>query len=103
MADVILPRQLADLYIDVEKATRTAFLTAKILEEFLAGKNIVFYDMCLFIDESGEMVYGELSPDCGRYRHLDYGSLDKDVWRSGGSSSDVIDKWNLLVQLLKGE
>jgi phosphoribosylaminoimidazole-succinocarboxamide synthase len=103
VADVALPSQLADLFIDVKQAQRTAFLTAQALEEFLASKNIVFYDLCMFIDEAGTMVYGEISPDCGRYRHLDLGSLDKDVWRTGGSSSDVIQKWNLLVQLLEDE
>jgi phosphoribosylaminoimidazole-succinocarboxamide synthase len=103
VADVALPPQLADLFIDVNQAQRTAFLAAQTMEEFLASKNIVFYDLCLFIDESGTLMYGEISPDCGRYRHLDLGSLDKDVWRTGGSSQDVINKWNLLVQLLKGE
>lgn len=102
-ADAVLPAQLADLYIDVEQARRTAFMTATTLEEFLATRNIVFYDLCLFIDESGTLVYGEISPDCGRYRHLDLGSLDKDVWRTGGSSADVIAKWQLLVDLLIGE
>ena len=102
-ADMALPPQLADLFIDVKQAQRTAFLTAMALEEFLASKQIVFYDLCMFIDESGTLVYGEISPDCGRFRHLDLGSLDKDVWRTGGSSQDVINKWMLLVQLLKGE
>ncbi len=102
-ADVALPPQLADLFIDVKHAQRTAFLTAMVLEEFLASKQIVFYDLCLFIDESGTLVYGEVSPDCGRFRHLDLGSLDKDVWRTGGSHQDVINKWMLLVQLLKGD
>jgi phosphoribosylaminoimidazole-succinocarboxamide synthase len=103
IADEVLPPQIADLFIDVKKARQTAFLMSLALEDFLASKNIVFYDMCFFIDESGTLVYGELSQDCGRYRHLDLGSLDKDVWRSGGSSSAVLDKWRLLVDLLKGD
>jgi phosphoribosylaminoimidazole-succinocarboxamide synthase len=100
VADMILPTELADLFIDTDAARRTAFLAARTLEEFLAEKNIVFYDLCLFLDESGTLVYGEISPDCGRYRHLDLGSLDKDVWRTGGSSQEVIAKWNLLCRLL---
>lgn len=103
LADVTLPAQLADLFIDVARARKTAFLAARAIEEFLAEKNIVFYDMCLFIAEDGELMYGEISPDCGRYRHLDLGSLDKDVWRSGGSSQDVIKKWTLLCQLIAQE
>jgi hypothetical protein len=100
VADTVLPSQLADLFIDVKVARRTAFLAAKSIEDFLASRDIVFYDICLFITEDGGMLYGEVSPDCGRYRHLDLGELDKDVWRSGGSSRDVIDKWLLLCELM---
>ncbi len=100
VADTVLPEQIADWYIDVPKSRRTAFMAAITLETFLASRNIVFYDLCMFLDESGEIVYGEISPDCGRFRHLDHGSLDKDVWRSGGSSHDVINKWNLLTNLI---
>lgn len=101
VADLSMTSQLADLFIDTEKARRTAFLTAKVLEDFLAEKDIVFCDLCMFIDESGTMVYGEISPDCGRYRHLDYGSLDKDEWRTGGSSDDVLNKWRMLCDLIE--
>lgn len=101
-ADTVLPLQLADLFIDVEQARRTAFLAAQAIENFLAGSQVVFYDLCMFIDQSGTLVYGEISPDCGRYRHLDLGELDKDVWRTGGSSQAVIDKWLLLCDLIGG-
>jgi phosphoribosylaminoimidazole-succinocarboxamide synthase len=103
VADAVLPLQIADFFIDVKQAQRTAFLTAKVIEEFLATKEIVFYDLCMFISEDGKLVYGEISPDCGRYRHLDLGSLDKDVWRTGGSSKEVIEKWNLLTELISKE
>lgn len=101
--DVALPPQIADFFIDVKQAQRTAFLTAKVIEEFLASKDIVFYDLCMFIAEDGNLVYGEISPDCGRYRHLDLGSLDKDIWRTGGSSKDVVHKWKLLCKLITKE
>lgn len=59
------------------------------------------YDLCLFISEDGKTVYGEISLDCGRYRYFDLGSLNKDVWRTGGSSKEVLDKWNLLHKMIK--
>ncbi len=64
------------------------------------GKDIVCYDLCLFISEDGALVFGEISQDCGRYRHFDLGSLDKDVWRAGGSSESVLAKWQLLLDLI---
>ena len=48
----------------------------------------------------GKTVFGEISQDCGRFRHFDLGSLDKDVWRSGGSSELVLEKWQLLLDLI---
>lgn len=30
----------------------------------------------------------------------DLGSLDKDVWRAGGSSDQVLEKWNLLYKMI---
>lgn len=100
LADEPMCDSQADLYIDVKEAKKTAIRTFQILSDFLGEKNIVIYDLCLFISEDGKTVFGEISPDCGRYRHYDLGSLDKDVWRSGGSSKDVIDKWNLLYEMI---
>jgi len=101
LADEALSDDMADFFIDVKKAKITAQITFHALQEFLAEKNIVIQDLCLFISSDGETVYGEISQDCGRYRHFDLGSLDKDVWRSGGSSQDVLDKWQLLIDLIK--
>jgi len=101
VADQALPLQIADLYIDVEQATRTALATGLALESFLADHNIIFYDLCAFITEDGQMLYGEISQDCGRYRHVDLGELDKDAWRAGGSSEQVLEKWQMLLTLLE--
>lgn len=101
VADEILPEDLADWFIDTKKARATALRVYDVLESFLAERDIVLYDLCLFIAEDGETVYGEISQDCGRFRHFDLGSLDKDVWRSGGSSADVLSKWELLLQLIE--
>ncbi|MEG1009202.1 MAG: phosphoribosylaminoimidazolesuccinocarboxamide synthase [Clostridia bacterium] len=100
LADEVLGDEQADWFIDVKEARLTAKKTFQILSDFLVEKDIVIYDLCLFISEDGKTVFGEISPDCGRYRHFDLGSLDKDIWRAGGSSSDVLDKWNLLYKMI---
>lgn len=101
VADEILPEPMADWFIDVAAARATALRAHHALQAFLASCDIVCNDLCLFITEDGSTVYGELSPDCGRFRHFDLGSLDKDVWRSGGSSDDVLAKWTLLCDMLE--
>jgi len=102
VADEILPENIADYFIDVKRAHHTALRVNHALSEFLGARDIVLYDLCLFIAEDGETVYGEVSPDCGRFRHFFLGSLDKDVWRTGGSSSQVLEKWKLLANIIEG-
>jgi phosphoribosylaminoimidazole-succinocarboxamide synthase len=101
LADEILPDTVADWFIDTAKARQTALRVFEALEEFLAERDVVCYDLCLFIAEDGETVFGEISQDCGRFRHFDLGSLDKDVWRAGGSSEQVMDKWRLLAEIVE--
>ncbi len=100
LADEILPDSVADWYIDVDRARQTALQTFEALAEFLGDHDVVCYDLCLFITEGGDTVFGEISQDCGRYRHFDLGSLDKDVWRAGGSSEQVLAKWQMLLDVI---
>jgi phosphoribosylaminoimidazole-succinocarboxamide synthase len=101
LADEVLADSQADWFIDVERARKTALLTYRALQSFLGERDIVLYDLCLFVSEDGELVFGELSQDCGRFRHFDLGSLDKDVWRAGGSSEQVLEKWRTLLELIE--
>jgi phosphoribosylaminoimidazole-succinocarboxamide synthase len=101
LADEVLGDMQADWFIDTEKARLTALKVYDALSDFLNERDIVCYDLCLFIAEDGEAVFGEISQDCGRYRHFDLGSLDKDVWRSGGSHGDVLAKWTLLLDMIE--
>lgn len=100
LADEILPESIAEWFIDVKEATNTALRVGDVIGDFLALHDIVFYDLCLFITHDGKTVFGEISQDCGRFRHFDLGSLDKDVWRAGGSSQQVVDKWAKFVEII---
>lgn len=101
LRDEVLGEDFASDIIDVRQARRTALRTYAVLQRYMARCQIVIYDMCLFITSDGRTVYGEINQDCGRFRHLDHGSLDKDVWRSGGSVGDVLAKWRLLAEMLE--
>jgi phosphoribosylaminoimidazole-succinocarboxamide synthase len=102
LADEVLPDAIADWFIDVTAARRTALRVYEALSDFLGERDVVCYDLCLFVAEDGQLVFGEVSQDCGRYRHFDLGSLDKDVWRTGGSSELVLEKWRLLLDVIEG-
>ena len=88
-------------FIDTKRARATALATFRALQDFLGERDVVVYDLCLFVTEDGETVFGEVSQDCGRFRHFDLGSLDKDVWRAGGSSDAVLAKWQLLLDIIE--
>ncbi|HMO17601.1 MAG TPA: hypothetical protein PKA63_05255 [Oligoflexia bacterium] len=103
LADEILPEPVANWFIDVQAATRTALSAYEAINDFLGDNDIVCYDLCLFISEDGKTIFGEISQDCGRYRHFDLGSLDKDVWRTGGSSEMVLEKWGLLLTMISSK
>ncbi|MBI3927035.1 MAG: hypothetical protein HY319_15980 [Armatimonadetes bacterium] len=100
LADEVLGDDQAAWFIDVDAARRTALRTFRALSDFLGAREVVIYDLCLFVSADGGTVFGELSQDCGRFRHFDLGSLDKDEWRAGGSSEHVLKKWELLLELM---
>lgn len=101
MRDEVLGEDFAQELIDTKQARKTALWTYAVLQRYMAKCDIVIYDLCLFITADGKTVYGEINQDCGRFRHLDLGMLDKDVWRSGGSVGDVLEKWTLLAKMLE--
>jgi len=101
MRDEVLGEDFASELIDTKQARKTALWTYAVLQNYMGERNIVIYDMCLFITSDGKTVYGEINQDSGRFRHLDYGMLDKDVWRAGGSIGDVLEKWQMLTVMLQ--
>ncbi len=66
--------------------------------------NIYFQDVCLMLTVDGDKLYGEISQDCGRYKYIkenELSDLDKDIWRSGGSSELVLQKYKYIRELLE--
>lgn len=55
---VVMYDAQADYYINVKESRKIATMTFSVLSDFLAEKNIVIYDLCLFISEDGKTVYG---------------------------------------------
>jgi phosphoribosylaminoimidazole-succinocarboxamide synthase len=101
LADEVLPEPMAEWFIDVENSKQTAKLAFDALDRFLQKRQLELWDICFFIAEDGRTMFGEVSPDCLRVRAADGSALDKDVWRSGGSSSKVLEKWQAFSDLVK--
>lgn len=107
LADEPLPDDYAALWLDdiaaAKKLARNAFLW---IEQRFAKAGLQLVDICFFIDRTGTVLYGEISPDCMRVRDgdsADAQSFDKDLWRSGGSPEDVLERYQRLHELVFGE
>jgi phosphoribosylaminoimidazole-succinocarboxamide synthase len=99
LADEVMPEEMADWWIDTKQAKNTAKKAFVLLEKYLLARGIKLLDICFFIDASGKIIYSEISPDCMRVRANDE-SLDKDIWRAGGSSEEILRKWSHFLELI---
>lgn len=103
IGDEAMCDDLANLFINVDETKYLAKKTFSVLTKYFEKMNIYFEDVCFMITTDGKMHYYEISQDCGRYKQIDESGmtdLDKDVWRSGGSSELVYEKWNRMAVIV---
>ena len=104
LGDILLCDDLADEFINVEVAKKTALKIFKILDENFKKINLYFEDVCFMLDVNGDTMYGEVSQDCGRYKYLNNGEivdLDKDVWRNWESFENVREKYKRIREMIE--
>ena len=104
LGDILLCDDLADEFINVEVAKKTALKIFKILDENFKKLNLYFEDVCFMLDVNGDTMYGEVSQDCGRYKYLNNGEvvdLDKDVWRNWESFENVREKYKRIREMIE--
>ena len=95
---------LADFMINVDATKKLVRRTFDVLDFHFAAMGIYFEDICFMVTVDGSMHYYEISQDCGRYKALDENKLDdldKDVWRAGGSSELVYQKWHQMTEIVQ--
>ncbi|GAB4193339.1 MAG: hypothetical protein OHK0022_08070 [Roseiflexaceae bacterium] len=100
LADEPLASDMAELWINTARAADLARRAFAALSAFLGGRGLRLLDICFFIDRDGGLIFSELSPDCMRVTAAD-DSLDKDIWRAGGSSELLLAKWTRFVELIR--
>jgi phosphoribosylaminoimidazole-succinocarboxamide synthase len=99
LADEPISDDYAALWIqDLPFAKKMALETFLWLEKMFFQSGITLIDMCIFIDRSGKLIYGEISPDCMRIRwnslHPDQAeSMDKDLWRKGAAPEKLYENY----------
>ena len=102
LADEPLPDDYASQWLDQpQRAKELARDTFEWMETLFAAKGLKLIDICYFIDSSGTVIFGEISPDCMRVRSRaadDSDALDKDEWRSGGDANAVLERYQRLYE-----
>lgn len=102
LADEPLPDDYAALWLDApQRAKQLARDTFEWIENFFEARSLKLIDICFFIDRTGSVLFGEISPDCMRVRGQAADSseaLDKDEWRSGGEPEAVLDRYTQLYK-----
>ena len=102
--DVAMSESVADWFIKVDDARDLALTAYKGLNRHFHRFGVDIWDLCFFVTADGKAIFGEVSPDNGRYKRMDDSKdtdLDKDIWRAGGSSELVLQKWTLLARMMK--
>ena len=122
LGDYPLSDDTANEFINVRASKPLVKKAFNVLSQHFKNMNLRFKDVCFMVTEEGDTLYSEVSQDCGRYEAIDPSkeafqkcfnntveipweedntSLDKDVFRSGGSSPLVLEKWKRLTFLVK--
>ena len=92
------------LFINVDVAKKTAKFIFGILDEHFKKMNMYFEDVCFMLTVEGDVMYGEVSQDCGRYKYIEEDKLtdlDKDVWRKWGSFEMVLTKYQMMGNIVE--
>ena len=106
LSDEPLSDDYASIWIeDIRYAKKLASDTFLWLEKLFHDAGLILIDICFFIDQSGRIIFGEISPDCMRVRegirHPSLSdSLDKDLWRKGEKDTFLAQSYNRLYNLI---
>jgi hypothetical protein len=98
--DVAITEDLADHLINVVEAKKLAIQTFEVYRKHLNNFNVDLHDICFFITEGGDRIFGEISQDNARYAsgRVEFG---KNLWRSGNSSEEVLANWQKLTVMMR--
>lgn len=90
--------------IDIDKCRETAIKVYCTIDSYLSKVGLEVKDGCMMLNSDGTMCWSEVNQDCMRITTSSSNeSLDKDIWRSGGSASKqlIVEKWNHFNGIIK--
>lgn len=104
MGDKTISEHLVAPLINVQKTQTEALKMFHAIRQTFSESGLVIKDICFMISEESDKRYfwSEINQDCMRISYKAE-SLDKDVWRVGGSSSSdlIVAKWNRFNEIMR--
>lgn len=82
--------------INVDQCRETIIKMFCTIQSYLNKVGLEVKDGCFMLDKNGTICWSEINQDCMRIiNNNNKESLDKDIWRAGGSSSKnaIVEKW----------
>ena len=94
--DKMVSTDIIGSVINIEKSRETIIKLYCTIQSYLNEVGLEVKDGCFMLDNNGNICWSEINQDCMRIiNHNNSESLDKDIWRIGGSASKELikNKW----------
>jgi phosphoribosylaminoimidazole-succinocarboxamide synthase len=89
---------------DIVEAKNLAREAFSWMERVFRDSGLLLVDICFFIDKTGRVLYGEISPDCMRVRdglgEPDESGSFEDLWRQGEKEQLLAKRYHKLFHIL---
>jgi len=91
--------------MDIPKTRESAIKMYCTIQSYAHEVGLDVKDGCFMLDPTGTIFWSEVNQDCLRIQAIkDHESLDKDIWRAGGSSAKelIVKKWLAFNSIMAG-
>lgn len=99
--DECIPEDFANFYINVKNAKLTAKIASFLINSMLLESGFYLVDICYFMNQNGNQIKSEITPDGMRIHNLNHNSFDKDLWRNRKGDDELVESWKYLLNELQ--
>lgn len=103
VGDKNISQEIVSTTIDTEQTRESALQMFLTISYYFRKVGLKILDICYMLDRDGKRFWSEINQDCMRIKIAENNeSLDKDLWRAGGSSSkeQLVLKWKQFNEIM---
>lgn len=98
--DKVIPEELANYFINTEIAKETALSTFNLLRDKLNFSELELNDFCLFLNQNGDKIVGEISTDNTTWTYKGQDTRLQHIFNGKGKDT-TLDKVDYLISLFQ--